>query len=165
MFILNKKTIIPVIIIAIIVAGAVASAGYFYQKPSDIDNQWISSGPFSINKPQYRLGENIFIVGHGLKPGEVGNMLFIRPGEKTWKVIPFNGTAKSDFNSYVKPDTSANLGIYKAEDLVGEWRVVFQGVEYDPIHFEFINEFIEGGQADLVPINRNVTETIGPTEK
>ncbi|MGI0010199.1 MAG: hypothetical protein ACREAE_02220 [Nitrosopumilaceae archaeon] len=161
---MNKKMIIPVII-AIIVASAIASASYFYQKPSDLDNQWISSGPFSINKPQYRLGENIFIVGHGLKPGEVGNMIFIRPGEKTWNVIPFNGTAKSDFNFYVKPDTSANLGIYKAEDLVGEWRVVFQGVKYDPIHFEFINEFIEGGQADLVPINRNATETINPKEK
>jgi hypothetical protein len=90
-------------------------------------------------------------------------MLFIRPGEKTWEVIPFNGTSKSNFNFYVKPDTSANDGIYSADDLVGKWRVVFQGVKYEPIHFEYINEYIIGGQADLVPINR--TTTIGPTEK
>lgn len=164
MFTLNKKIIIPVII-SIIVASAIASAGYFYQKPSYDESQWISSGPFAIDKSRYKLGENIFISVHGLKPSEVGNIIFIRPGEKTWEIIPFNGTSKSDFNFYVKPDTSATLGIYKAEDLVGEWRVVFQGVKYDPIHFEFINEFIEGGQADLVPINRNATETTNSTEK
>ena len=160
--VLNTKIIIP-IIIAVIIAGGIASSSYFYHKPSDEGNQWMVSVPFAINKPVYKLGENIFISVHGLKPGEVGNMLFIRPGEKTWEVIPFNGTSKSNFNSYIKPDTSANDGIYKAEDLVGEWRVMFQGVKYEPIHFEYINEYIIGGQADLVPINR--TTTIGPTEK
>ena len=165
MFNLNKRIIIPVII-AIVVASVIATASYFYQKPSDDENsQWISSGPFAIDKSRYKLAENIFIAVHGLKPDEVGNIIFVRPGEKTWAIIPFNGTSKSDFNFYVKPDTSATLSIYKAEDLVGEWRVVFQGVKYDPIHFEFINEFIEGGQADLVPINRNATETTNSTEK
>lgn len=159
---MNKNIIIS-IIIAVIIAGGIASSSYFYHKPSDQGNQWMVSGPFAINKPVYKLGETIFISVHGLKPGEVGNMLFIRPGEKTWKIIPFNGTSKSDFNYYVKPDTNANTGIYKAEDLVGEWRVVFEGVKYEPINFEFTNEFIEGGQVDLVTINR--TTTIGPGEK
>ena len=159
---MKKKIIIP-IIIAVIVASGIASSSYFYQRPSTTYGQWITSGPFSIDKPQYKLGEDIFIVVHGLKPGEVGNMKFIRPDGKTWTVIPFNGTAKSAFNYYVKPDTSARLDIYKAEDLVGQWKIVFEGVKYDPIHFEFINEFIHGGQADLVPINR--TTTVGPIEK
>ncbi|MBI5377580.1 MAG: hypothetical protein HZA82_03050 [Thaumarchaeota archaeon] len=158
-----KRNIMISIIIVIVIAGGIASSSYFYHKPSEQGNQWMVSGPFAINKPVYKLGEDIFISVNGLKPGEVGNMLIIRPGEKTWKIIPFNGTSKSDFNYYVKPDTSANAGIYKAEDLVGKWRVVFEGVKYEPIHFEYINEFIEGGQVDLVTINR--TATIGPTEK
>jgi len=157
------KIIIPVIIV-IVVVSAIISAPYFYQTPSG-DTHWVISGPFAIDKSKYKLGENIFISIHGLKPSEVGDMIFIRPGEETWTTIPFNGTAKSNFNYYVKPDTNAHLGIYEAEELVGEWRVVFQGVEYDPIHFEFINEFIKGGEADLVSINRNATETVGPIEK
>ena len=171
--VLKKKIVIPIIIVAIVIS-VIISASYFYKKPSnDTFTNWVISGPFAIDKAKYRLGENIFISVHGLKPGEIGNMIFIRPGEKTWTTIPFNGTAKTDFNYYLKPDTSAALGIYKAEDLVGQWRVVFQGVKHDPIHFEFINEFIPGGEADLVPINhnatetinQNTTETIGPIEK
>jgi hypothetical protein len=162
--VLNKKIIIPIIIV-IIIASAIISAPYFYKKPSDDTfTQWVISGPFAIDKAKYKLGENIFISVHGLKPGEAGNILIIRPDGKTWKTIPFNGTAKSDFNYYVKPDTSAALGIYKAEDIVGEWKVVFQGVKYDPIHFEFINEFIPGAENDLIPINRNATEPTNKTE-
>ena len=170
--VLKKKIVIPIIIAAIVIS-VIISASYFYKKPSDDTfTKWVISGPFAIDKAKYRLGENIFISVHGLKPGEVGNIVIIRPGEKTWKTIPFNGTAKSDFNYYDKPDTSKVLGIYKAEDLVGQWRVVFQGVKYEPIHFEFINEFIPGGEADLVPINQNTTEpmnnnktVVGPTTK
>jgi len=160
---LNKKIAVPIIIV-IIVISAIISATYFYKKPST-DVQWASSGPFAIDKLKYKLGENIFISVHGLKPNEIGNIIFIRPGEKTWTVIPFNGTSKSDFNFYVKPDTSAGLGIYKPEDLVGQWSVVFEGVKYDPIHFEMLNEFIPGGEADIVPINPNGTQTVGPKQK
>ena len=160
---MKKKIAIP-IIIAILAVSVIISAPYFYKKPSN-DVQWVNSGPFAIDKLKYKLGENIFISVHGLKPREIGNIVFIRPGEKTWTMIPFNGTAKSDFNFYVKPDTSAGLGIYKPEDLVGQWRVVFQGVKYDPIHFEVLNEFIPGAEADIVPINPNATKTVGPIQK
>ena len=156
---MKKKIAIPIIIV-ILVLSAIISATYFYKKPSN-DVQWFSSGPFAIDKSKYKLGENIFISVHGLKPGEVGNIVFIRPGEKTWTTIPFNGTSKSDFNFYVKPDTSAPLNIYKPEDLVGQWSVVFQGVKYDPIHFEMLNEFIPGGEADIVTINPNATHKAG----
>lgn len=160
---MNKKIAIPIIIV-IIVISAILAAPYFYRKPST-DVQWVSSGPFAIDKLRYKLGENIFISVHGLKPSEVGNMTFIRPGGKTWTAIPFNGASKSDFNFYVKPDTSAGLGIYKPEDLVGQWSVVFEGVKYDPIHFEMLNEFIPGGEADIVTINPNATQNVGPGQK
>ena len=162
---MKKKIAIPIIVV-IIVVSAIISASYFYKKPSDDTfTKWVISGPFAIDKAKYRLGENIFISVHGLKPSEIGNMTFVRPGGKIWKIIPFNGTAKSDFNYYDKPDTSAPLGIYKPEDLVGQWKVVFQGVKYNPIHFEMLNEFIPGAEKDIVSINPNATKTVAPTQK
>jgi len=151
---LKQKKIIPIIVI---VVTSIVSAIYFYnvQKSSDeIKSQWIISGPFAIDKPKYKLGENVFLSVHGLKPNEAGNILIVRPNGDMWTTIPFNGTLKSDFNYYFKPDTSTALKIYGPEDLVGTWKVIFQGLTYEPLSFEIINEFIPGGEADIVPIPR-----------
>jgi len=151
---LKQKKIIPIIVI---VVTSIVSAIYFYnvQKSSDeIKSQWIISGPFAIDKPKYKLGENVFLSVYGLKPNETGNILIVRPNGDMWTTIPFNGTLKSDFNYYFKPDTSTALKIYGPEDLVGTWKVIFQGLTYEPLSFEIINEFIPGGEADIVPIPR-----------
>ncbi len=151
---MKQKKIIPIIVI---VVTSIVSAIYFYnvQKSSDeIKSQWIISGPFAIDKPKYKLGENVFLSVHGLKPNEAGNILIVRPNGDMWTTIPFNGTLKSDFNYYFKPDTSTALKIYGPEDLVGTWKVIFQGLTYEPLSFEIINEFIPGGEADIVPIPR-----------
>lgn len=151
---MKQKKIIPIIVI---VVTSIVSAIYFYnvQKSSDeIKSQWIISGPFAIDKPKYKLGENVFLSVYGLKPNETGNILIVRPNGDMWTTIPFNGTLKSDFNYYFKPDTSTALKIYGPEDLVGTWKVIFQGLTYEPLSFEIINEFIPGGEADIVPIPR-----------
>lgn len=162
---MKQKKTIP-IVVAIVAVIAIISATYFYtgQKTSDeIKSHWIISGPFAIDKPKYKLGENIFLTVHELKPNEVGNILIVRPNGDTWTSIPFNGTLKNTFNYYFKPDTSAALKIYEPEDLVGTWKVIFQGLTYEPLSFEIINEFIPGGEDDIVPIPRpNETKTIGP---
>ena len=151
------------------VVGVIVGAIYFYngQKPSDeIKSEWIISGPFAIDKSQYKLGENIFLSVHGLKPDEAGNILIIRPNGDMWVAIPFNGSMKSDFNYYEKPDTSAIKKIFGVEDLVGTWKVVFQGVEYKPISFEIINEFIAGAENDIEPIpHPNETKTRVPPQQ
>lgn len=155
--ILKKRMAIP-IIIGILVVSAIIGGFFVYKKPST-EVQWKSSGPFAIDKSNYKLGENIFISVHGLKPKEIGNIVFILPGGKTWTTIPFNGTSKSDFNFYLKPDTSAVHKIFNPADLVGQWSVEFEGVKYDPLHFEILNEFIPGGEQDIIPINPNATKT------
>ena len=138
---LKQKKIIPVII-AIIAAVAIVSAFYFIEIKEPREIQWISSGPFSIDKSQYKLGENIFLTVHGLNPDEVGNIIFYTPEGKTWKVIPFNGTAKSSFSQYGKPNTNAQLKILEPRELVGMWKVTFQGTEYPPLTFEIIKHYL-----------------------
>jgi hypothetical protein len=153
---LKQKKTIP-IIVGIVTVVAIASAVYFYdgEKPSnEFKSQWISSGPFAISQPKYKLGENVFLTVHELKPNEAGNILIIQPNGDIWTSIPFNGTRKNTFNYYFKPDTSAALKIYGPEELVGTWKVIFQGLTYEPLSFEIINEFIQGAEGDIIPIPR-----------
>ena len=159
---MKQKKTIP-IVVGIVVVGVIVGAIYFYngQKPSDeIKSQWNISGPFAIDKSKYRLGEDFFLSVHGLQPNEAGNILIIQPNGDVWTAIPFNGSLKSDFNYYNKPDTNAAKKIFKPEDMVGTWKVVFQGVSYEPLSFEIINEFLPGTESDIVPLNPNETKTV-----
>ncbi len=152
----------------IIAIAIIASVIYFNEEPDsdEIKSQWISSGPFAIDKPRYKIGENIFMSVHDLKPDEVGNIIILSPKGVTWTDVPFNGTLKSDFNYYFKPETSKVLKIYNPEDLVGTWKVIFQGLTYEPLSFEIINEFLPGAESDIKPIPiTNSSETVRPPQQ
>ncbi len=155
---MKQKKIVPVI--AIVAAIIVASIAYFYyeQNPKEIKEQWVTSGPFSIDKPRYRLGENIFMVVENLKPNEAGNIIFVLPDGRIYTTIPFNGTMKSEFKQYFTPDTSAAKKIFNPEELTGTWKVVFQGVSYRPIDFEIANEFIPDAERYITVIPTNSTK-------
>jgi hypothetical protein len=114
------------------------------QRSDDSGTQWIVSGPFAISKPQYKLGENVFMTVNNLKPNEIGNIWIVTPQNKTFVMIPFNGTAKDHFNYYFKPDVSKPLGISTTDELVGKWQVIFDLVKYDPLSFEITNQTIPG---------------------
>ena len=152
------------LVVGIVIVAVIATI-YFYEgnKSSDeIKSQWISSGPFAIDKPRYKIGENIFLSVHGLKPNEAGNIIISGPKSIVWTELPFNGTLKSDFNYYFKPETSKVLKIYNPEDLVGTWKVIFQGLTYKPLSFEIVNEFLPGAESDIQPIPiTNSSEPIG----
>jgi len=142
---LKQKKIIPIIvgIIAVVIIVSVVSF-YITQKSHDSNPQWIVSGPFAISKPQYKLGENVFMTVNNLQPNEIGNIWIVTPQNKTFVMIPFNGTAKDHFNYYFKPDTSKALKISTTEELVGKWQVIFDLVKYDPLSFEILNEALPG---------------------
>ena len=151
----KKKTgpIIAVIIVAAIIAGGV----YYYnqQKISESNVQWQNiSGPFAINKYQYKLGEYIFMTVSNLHPNDIGNIVIVDPKGDTYDMIPFNGTMKTDFHYYFKPNTQniGGLKICKPTDLVGKWGLVFQGVPYKSLAFNVTNNWIEGSQAEIKPI-------------
>lgn len=131
-------------IIAVVIITTITSF-YIVQKPDDeIKPQWIVSGPFAINKPQYKLGENVFMTVNGLRSNEAGNILIVNPQSKIWVAIPFNGTLKDHFNYYFKPDISKAAKISTEEELIGTWLVIFEGVGYQPLSFEIIDEHLPG---------------------
>lgn len=141
---MKHKKIIPIIVgIIAVVIIATALSSYITQS-YEPKSQWIVSGPFAISKPQYKLGENVFMTVNNLKPNEIGNISIVTPQNKTFVMIPFNGTAKDHFNYYFKPDTSKSLGISSTKELVGKWQVMFDLVKYEPLSFELLNETLPG---------------------
>ena len=147
--------IIGLIIIAGIVAAGVYS--YYQQKESEAHQwKWVTSGPFSINKNQYKLGENIFMIVSGLKPTDVGEIEVVTPKGATFSTIPFNGTLKSSFKQFFKPDTERRLALCNATDLVGHWNIIFRGTAYKSIPFEIVNDWISGSQAELAPVPKGL---------
>lgn len=156
-----KKKIIIAAIIPIIIIAIIGGAYYYYttqsSSPDDLKSQWISSGPFAIDKPKYKLGENIFLVVNNLQPNEAGTIHFVRPNGVSYADLPFNGTLKDHFSYYFTPTTSAIRKIHNPEDLVGTWTVIFSGVSYSPLKFDIVNEYIRGGEANVPRININQT--------
>jgi hypothetical protein len=117
-----------------------------YYEPAP--REWITSGPFQIDRTEYRIGEKIFITINGLEEDEKGQVAFLRNLNDThysvFQTIPFDGKNKPAFNYYTDVRLSQALGICSVEDIVGEWTVVFRGTDYENLKFEFINEFIPG---------------------
>ena len=148
-------TIIGLIIIAGIIAVIVGSYVY-YQQIKPVEWKWVTSGPFSINKNQYKLGENIFMVVSGLQPTETGEIDVVDPKGDTFTKIPFNGTMKANFKQFFKPNTQRSLALCNATDLVGQWNIVFKGVPYKSIPFEIVNDWIQGSQSELTPVPKGL---------
>ena len=113
------------------------------------EREWITSGPFQIDRSEYALGENIFIRINELDPTEKGQIAFLRPMNAThysvYITIPFDGTNPS-FNQYFTPDLSKLRGICSIEDIVGEWTVSFRGTDYENIKFTVSDKMIVPGE-------------------
>lgn len=102
---------------------------------------WNRSGPFAINKFEYKIGESVFMVVDGLTPNDVGNAVFVLPNGTTKYIsIPFDGTQKPGFNKYFEPAVSSARHICSTDDLIGEWIVIFTNTEYQPLKFRVLNE-------------------------
>lgn len=151
-------------IIGIVIAGGIVTTivllpkenpnSDILPKPEFIDKNVspaISSGPLTILNSKFKLGENIFLTVHGLSEKDAGKILFYTPKGKLFHALIINGTLKSDFNNYFKPDTTKTLGICTAEDLVGNWTVVLQGMPYKNIQLEMTSEYLRGAEADITP--------------
>ena len=159
---MNKKEKRIISIAITVIAITVASIIYYYSiqasPPDELKSQWISSGPFAIDKPKYKLGENIFLVVSNLKPDEAGVISFILPDGRSYADISFNGTLKDHFTYYFTPTTSIPKKIYKPEQLTGTWNMIFQGVQYETLKFEILNEYVRGGEAN-VPTLEQINKT------
>ena len=109
-----------------------------------IEEEWVKSGPFSIDKTEYNLGEKIFIVVNGLNQEDKGKVIFFRPLNNTaWSnyiTMDFDGTNKTQFNLYFEPRLNELKDICSTNELAGEWVVKFIGTEYPDINFKIMNQ-------------------------
>ena len=120
------------------------------------DREWITSGPFQIDRNEYILGEKIFLRIGGLQFEESGQVVFLMPSNGThhtvYMSIPFDGADKLAFNYYLEPDLSKANGICSVDDLVGTWKVVFKGTNYPNLEFRVTEEFLPGDEPEYEPV-------------
>ena len=118
--------------------------------------EWITSGPFQIDRSEYLLGEKIFLVIGGLEYNEKGQVAFLRPLNSThysvYLTIPFDGAKKNAFNYYLEPVLSKTKEMCTTEDIVGNWTVVFRGTDYPNIDFRIIDKILPGDEDKFEPV-------------
>jgi len=157
-----KKKFIPVILGAIAITFVVLISVIlteeegvdrnFLSETTPKPSEHISSGPVTILNSKHRLADNVFFVVTGIEPNQKGNILVFTPKDILYTTIPIDGAKKSDFNYYFKPDTVRGLKVCTIEDLVGMWTVLVPGIDNQPLQFEIINEFVRGGETDIVDV-------------
>jgi hypothetical protein len=153
----NSKITIPIIIgIIIVIVGIIAITNQETTE-EEIEVPWIQSGPFAIEKHEYYLGEKIFMTVHDIPEDVSGEAIFYRSviipnavgsdgisrdmnAGKKYIGIEFDGANKQNFNRYFEPKLSEWKGICSRDDLVGEWKVVFEGTQYADIDFKILNQ-------------------------
>jgi hypothetical protein len=112
------------------------------------EREWITSGPFKIDRSEYLLGEKIFVNIDTLNLNEKGTVVFLRPVNSThyspYHTMPFDGSDQRN-NYYFTPELAIMEGICSTDDLIGNWRVVFLGTEYLDLGFKVTNEILPSG--------------------
>lgn len=118
------------------------------------EREWITSGPFQIDRSQYAIGEKIFIVIGGLDVNEKGQIAVMRPLNSThysvYLTIPFDGAAKPEFNYYLEPQISETREICSVDDMIGKWVMVFRGTDYPNLNFEITKDVVPGTDIESV---------------
>ena len=120
------------------------------------EREWITSGPFQIDRSEYVLGEKIFLRTGGLGFDEKGQVTFLRPLNTThyevYLTMPFDGSDNSAFNYYLQPQLSKLRGFCSVDDFVGDWRVVFRGTDYPNLEFKITKDILPGDEEDFVSV-------------
>jgi len=119
-----------------------------------LEREWISSGPFQIDRSEYAIGESIFIRIGGIEEKEKGQIAVYRPlnatHHKVYITIPFDGENKSASNTYFTPQINSKRGICSMDDLQGEWIMVFRGTDYPNLEFEITKRILPGTDVESV---------------
>ena len=115
-----------------------------------LPREWQISGPFSIDRQDYALGEKIFFRADGLKVNDVGDIVILKPLNQThykvWQTYPFDGNQVSAFNIYFEPVLSKTKLICEKNQLIGDWRIVFKGTEYENMSFTIYDQIVTGDE-------------------
>jgi len=119
-----------------------------------LPREWITSGPFQVDRSEYAIGENVFIRIGVLENDEKGQIAVMRPLNvthyKVYHTIPFDGDKKSTVNTYFTPQISKFQGICSVDDLIGKWALVFRGTNYPNLNFEITERILPGTNIESV---------------
>ena len=119
-----------------------------------LEREWITSGPFQIDRSRYAIGENVFIRMGGINIDEKGQIAVFRQLNSTHQIvyltIPFDGTDKSASNTYFTPQILKSKGICSTDDLIGKWTLVFRGTNYPNLDFEIDERIVPGTNIESV---------------
>ena len=120
------------------------------------EREWIQSGPFMIDRSEYLIGEKIFINIVDLDKSEKGKIAFFKIINNThvfgYKTINFDGEIKQNSNLYIAIELDERIGLCTAEQLVGNWRMLFTGVDVKDLEFKIIDRIIPGIEDQFQPV-------------
>ena len=124
----------------------------YIQKP----REWITSGPFQIDRSEYVLGEKIFLRIGGLTADEKGEVALYRPTNSTHHIvywtIPFDGADKNAFNYYFQPQLSKSNNYCTVDDFIGDWVIIFRGTNYSNLEFKITKDILPGDEDSYEPV-------------
>ena len=130
-----------------------------YQESEETDykpgpKEWITSGPFQIDRSEYAIGEKIFMIVDGIKLDEKGQIDIMRPINAThlklWDSIPFDGAQKPKFNFYIEPKVSKIDELCSVDDITGKWSLIFRGTNYTTLDFDITKKIVPGTNIEPV---------------
>jgi hypothetical protein len=119
------------------------------------EREWITSGPFKIDRAEYILGEKIFINIEEISKTTKGQMVFSKQINNThsytYKKIPFDGS-KSQQNFYLGLNLNPVRGVCTIDTFVGDWELIFEGTNFESLKFKVINQIIPGMEKQYKPV-------------
>ena len=111
------------------------------------EREWITSGPFMIDRSEYVIGEKIFVNIGEFEKNTKGEMIFLKIINKTSGInyyeVPFENSKKpTDFYLSITPSKIKQM--CTTDDLIGDWKLIFQGTNYESLNFKIKNKMIVG---------------------
>ena len=146
------KKIIVVISVCIVVLCSFLLLNFSSILNITSNDQSVVSGPFTIKSNRLLIDENVFLIVDGLKIDDIGEIVFITPNNKISVILPVDGKEKNSFSKHFTPDLSRSSNICTVEELIGEWTIKFRGMDYEPIKFEIINEYLPDSERYYEPV-------------
>ena len=111
------------------------------------EREWISSGPFKIDRSEYYLGEKIFIDIVQIDKNIKGKMVFWKITNSTsayiYSAYTIDGSNPQS-NLYFTPELQEFKGICNVDQLIGDWKVQFVGTQYSDLEFKIISKLMPG---------------------
>ena len=119
------------------------------------EREWITSGPFQIDRSEYALGEKIFVNMSPQAENIKGNIIFAKKinmthAQEYMKLNYDSSSGQEKFYFKIVPDKI--LGFCTSEEVVGDWRVFFPETNYNTLSFKIKNQFVPGTEGDFDPV-------------